>query len=270
MAARILIVEDNPANLELMRYMLHAYGYHVLMASDGAQAIEVAEREIPDLILCDIQMPQMDGYEVVRRLRNNPRLVTTPVVAVTALAMVGDRDKTIALGFDGYLAKPVDPTTLIRQVESFLATELRAAPSPASAPSTPELAKPPLTGKTILAVDDHRSNLDLVVSIFGRSGYRVVTTTDSNKVLPLALEIVPDLILSDMCMPQGSGFDLIKAIKAEPVLKNIPFVFVTSTMVDDQARKTGLALGAAKVLFRPIEPARLLAEIESCFEPGGH
>src|SRR5438445_117978 len=107
MAARILVVEDNPANLELMTYLLKAFGHSPTVAHDGVDGLEAAQREQPDLILLDVQMPRMDGYEVARRLKRDPVLRAVPVVAVTALAMVGDRDRVLASGFDGYIAKPI-------------------------------------------------------------------------------------------------------------------------------------------------------------------
>jgi len=118
--ARILIIEDNPANLELMTYLLSTFGHTVLAAANGQQGLEAARREHPDLIICDVQLPDIDGFEVARWLKSNPDLRTTPLVAVTALAMVGDRDRVLAAGFDGYLAKPIDPETFVRQMEVFL------------------------------------------------------------------------------------------------------------------------------------------------------
>ncbi len=266
MPAHILIIEDNPANLELMRYLLEAFGYRASVATDGEQAVEVASIERPDLILCDIQLPGVDGYEVKRLLRARGNLAHIPVVAVTALAMVGDRDKVLAAGFDGYLSKPIDPETFVSRVESFLRPSLRSA-SPrrktgASAPSTP----PAGTGHTILAVDNLKDNLELIASLFETSGYRVIATPSQEEALRLARHSAPDLILSDVCMPEGSGYDLIAAVKADPQLKAIPFVFITSTVTNENDRKKGLALGAAKFLFRPIEPQVLLDEIEACIQ----
>ncbi len=120
MAARVLIIEDNPANLELMTYLLGAYGHTVFTAQDGRRGLEAARREHPDLIICDVQLPEMDGYEVARWLKSDAELRHVPLVAVTALAMVGDRDRVLAVGFDGYLTKPINPETFVRQIEIYL------------------------------------------------------------------------------------------------------------------------------------------------------
>src|SRR5260370_32368281 len=106
--ARVLVVEDNPASLDLMTYLLKAFGHTPLSARDGLEGIAAAQREHPDLILCDIQLPGTNGVEVCRRLTKHPALRDTPLVAVTAYAMVGDREKLLAAGFNGYLSQPIN------------------------------------------------------------------------------------------------------------------------------------------------------------------
>src|SRR5215208_5168301 len=107
--ARILVIEDNPANLELMTYLLKAFGHLPLTAGNGNEGIEIAQREMPDMIVCDVQLPDIEGYEVARQLKSQAGLRDIPLIAVTALAMVGDRDHILATGFDGYISKPIVP-----------------------------------------------------------------------------------------------------------------------------------------------------------------
>jgi two-component system, cell cycle response regulator DivK len=126
MAARILIIEDNKANLELVEYLLKDSGYATLAARDGGEGLRTARKEHPDLIICDLQMPVVDGYEVVRETKKDPLLHSIPIVAVTALSMPGDRNNVLAAGFDGYLSKPIDPENFVRSVEDFLPPGLRA------------------------------------------------------------------------------------------------------------------------------------------------
>lgn len=120
MPGRVLIIEDNPLNLELMDYLLRAFNYTVLAATDGDKGIELATREPADLIVCDVHLPTVDGYEVARRLKQHPVLREIPLVAVTALAMVGDREKVLAAGFDGYISKPIAPELFVSEVEAFI------------------------------------------------------------------------------------------------------------------------------------------------------
>lgn len=117
---RILVIEDNPANLELMSYLLKAFGYAVVSAADGVAGLEAARREMIDLIVCDVHLPLLDGYGVAASLKKHPVLRRIPLVAVTALAMVGDREKLLAAGFDGYIAKPIEPEKFVEQLEAFL------------------------------------------------------------------------------------------------------------------------------------------------------
>ena len=127
--ARILVIEDNPANMQLMIYLLRAFGHDTFDAMDGEAGLAVAKRELPDLILCDLQMPGIDGYEVARRIRLDADLKTVPLVAVTAYAMAGDREKVLAAGFNGYISKPINPELFLGQVEAFLPSDKRSRSS---------------------------------------------------------------------------------------------------------------------------------------------
>ena len=126
MEAAILVVEDNRDNMELMRYLLTAYGYTPMLARGGADAVRSARRRAPDLILMDLQMPEMDGHEATAAIRSEPGLGECTIVAVTAFAMVGDRERILAAGFDGYISKPIAPESFVAEVERFLAPELHA------------------------------------------------------------------------------------------------------------------------------------------------
>ena len=120
MAGKILVVEDNPLNMKVVLMTLKKYGYTMLEAVDGEQALEVAIREKPDLILMDIQLPKMDRLEVTRRLRQMPDLQQTLIIALSAYAMKGDREKGMEAGLDDYLSKPVNTRELPKVVEDRL------------------------------------------------------------------------------------------------------------------------------------------------------
>jgi CheY-like chemotaxis protein len=120
MSRRILVIEDNPTNLELMTYLLNAFGHTTIVAHDGEEGVEVALRCNPTLILCDLALPTLVGCAVACRLRAEASLKGVPLIAVTASAMVGDRDKVIATGFDGYISKPITPETFVAVVVSHL------------------------------------------------------------------------------------------------------------------------------------------------------
>lgn len=117
---RVLIAEDNAVNRELLRELLELRKYTVLEACDGQEALRIIEQTQPELLLLDIGMPVMDGFAVIRRIRENPRLAKLPVVAVTAYAMRGDQERILKSGFDGYLSKPVTSSSLASELDRVL------------------------------------------------------------------------------------------------------------------------------------------------------
>jgi CheY-like chemotaxis protein len=117
---KVLIAEDNAVNRELLRELLEGRGFAVVEACDGEEALHALEQMQPDVLLLDIGMPKLDGLAVMRKIRENPRLALLPVVAVTAYAMQGDREKILNAGFDGYISKPVNSRSLGDEIERLL------------------------------------------------------------------------------------------------------------------------------------------------------
>jgi CheY-like chemotaxis protein len=120
MKKRILVVEDNEQNLYLATFLLEKNGHEVITAKDGLEAIEKAKMEKPDLILMDIQLPEMNGYQATKRIKSTPEISHIPIVAVTSYAMLGDREKALAIGCVGYIEKPFAPETFVSEVEKYL------------------------------------------------------------------------------------------------------------------------------------------------------
>jgi two-component system cell cycle response regulator DivK len=113
----ILLIEDNENNRYLARFLLEAHGHQVREASDGLQGVAAAQAEVPDLILLDIQLPQMDGYAVAHALRQDPALDAVPIIAVTSYAMNGDRVRALDSGCDNYIEKPIDTETFVARIQ---------------------------------------------------------------------------------------------------------------------------------------------------------
>lgn len=259
--ARILVIEDNPANLELMTYLLKAFGHEVLTAMDGDEGLQAVRRMSPDLIVCDVQLPRVGGFEVAAQLKAHPALHFIPLIAVTALAMVGDRDKLLAGGFDGYISKPIDPEKFVSDVEKFL----HLASDPLKYIETESSARPANPNRvSILVVDNSPVNLSLAQSTLEPFGYDVAVAHSVREGLEAARKNLPDLIVSDVHMPRESGFDFIRAVKADPHLRRVPFVFISSTVRGEADQITGMALGATKFILRPIDPEDLIREVEEC------
>ncbi len=120
MKAKILYIEDNEQNFYLVHFILNAHGYEIVRAHDGHEGIELAGQINADLILLDIQLPEMDGYSIAKALRNKPEHSHIPIVAVTSYAMTGDREKAFEAGCTGYIEKPINPSSFASQIEEFL------------------------------------------------------------------------------------------------------------------------------------------------------
>jgi two-component system, cell cycle response regulator DivK len=118
--SRILVIEDNDNNMYLITFILQKMGHLVLQAVTGEQGVEAAVREVPDLILMDIQLPGIDGFEATTQIRASAAARRVPIVAITSFAMTGDRERLLAAGCNGYIEKPIDPDTIMAQISGFL------------------------------------------------------------------------------------------------------------------------------------------------------
>ncbi len=265
MPARILIIEDNPTNMELIAFLLEAFGYIPLQTYDGEEGLAVAKREKPDLIVCDVTLPKLDGYGVVHALKSDPELRHIPVTAVTALAMVGDREKLLAAGFDDYISKPIEPEIFVGQIEKLLHTDLHA-------PGAQEVAHEEISAipvamakkARILVVDDSPINRELIRCTLEPSGYQLTLAESVQQGADFVRNGEYDLILSDLHMPEEDGIALLKMVKADPQLSVIPFMFISASYQEDNNFPLALELGAFRFLQRPIDPQALMSEIEAC------
>jgi two-component system cell cycle response regulator len=263
--ARILLIEDNPDNLDLMSYLLTAYGHAVTTAEDGESGIAAARAAPPDLIACDIHLPGVDGYGVAKALKADPSLAAVPVIAVTALAMVGDRERILGAGFDGYITKPIDPQRVVTELDAFLPANLRGA-KPDTGSGCTDAAAESVRAKlaVILVVDDAPTNRDLIYQTLTPYGYDVRLAEDVPQAMQQLATFTPDLILSDLHMPGENGFNFIRRVKDDPRLAALPFMFISSSVWGEDDRETALALGVTRFVLRPIEPHVLIDEIARC------
>jgi len=247
-SARILIIEDNATNMELMVYLLRAFGYTPLSASDGEAGVEAARREQPDLIICDVHLPKLDGYGVVAALKADPATRDIPALAVTALAMVGDRERLLEAGFDNYIGKPIEPDTFVKQIESFL---------------TGEMSTPPKTDiATILIVDDHVLNREFLMTLLGYGGYRLIEAANGAEGLKMALADKPDLVISDILMPNMDGYEFVTRMHEHPDTADVPVIFYTATYREREALAVAESCGVRWVLPKPSDPDVILRTVQ--------
>jgi two-component system cell cycle response regulator len=259
------VVEDNGTNRALIVYLLKAFGYKTLEAVDGERGLDLARQERPELIVCDVHLPKRDGYGVVDQLKRDVALRDIPVVAVTALAMVGDRNKILSAGFDGYISKPIEPETFVAQVAAFLPPELRSGTEyrATSNGSEPALAWQVATEKcaTILVVDDRPAHLEFARSALEPAGYKVLQAPGVAKALELVDRIPPDVVLCDLDTQRQNGHDLLEVARTHRHLATTPLVIISSTHPDERARLACLKRGATRFIKRPVEPQALRLEI---------
>lgn len=267
MSTSILVIEDDLTNLELIAYLLNQFGYNVLTAENGERGLEICEEKKPDLIICDIRLPRMDGYEVVRQLKEDTHLNKIPVIAITAYAMAGDKDKILSKGFDGYIPKPISPELFIDQIEAFLKPEQRMTISVRKVEETGTEKKPiPAqtisTSGTILVIDDSAANRELSSTLLKTAGFSVSSVNGFSEALDILKKQTFDLILSDMHLPDTTALELLKILQKDQKLKSIPCIIVSSTSPTQQEQKESFDLGAKAFILRPIDPEAFLKIIE--------
>lgn len=237
-----------------MLYLLRAFGHECDAATGGTDAIAKARERRYDLAVVDILMPGTDGYEVARRLKSEPATAELPLIAVTALATSGDRERVVKAGFTGYIPKPIEPQRFVQQIEAYLGAAAQAGR--------------PADGPVVLAVDDLQVNLDVVRASLMPFGYQVVEARSVEEALALMARARPDAVLCDLHMPREGGFALIEALHANEAWRAIPFAFLSSTAWQTKDRRRGIELGAKKFVLRPIEPQKLREEVEALIADG--
>src|SRR5262249_16021405 len=184
---KILIVEDNELNRDMLSRRLERKGYQVISASDGQEGVAKAQGSRPDLILMDMSLPILDGGEAPRRLKRAPATQAIPVIALTAPAMVGDREKALAAGCNDYEVKPVDLPRLMDKINALLSKK-------DATPAEKEFH--------LLVTDDNEMNRDMLSRRLQRQGYCVTTATTGTEALDLLRKQAFDLVLLDVMMPE--------------------------------------------------------------------
>jgi len=269
---QILLIEDNRDHLELMAYLLKAFGHKPLSVGSGEAGLGVALHKTLDLVVCDLMLERLNGFEVARQFKTSARLKSIPLVAVSALTGDSIRRKALAAGFDGFIPKPISPEAFVFELQRFVKFDLtRDTTSPPAVDGSPAPQKrlePSQHQGTILAVDDRPANLDLARAMLKPFGFKVVTAGGVQEALACARRDPPALILTDVHMGDGNGFDLVRTVRTDPQLQHIPCLVISATYLDFDPRTEELGLDDSNFILRPIEPAALVAKIEACLARG--
>jgi len=240
----IMVVDDNATTRRMVRTALVRHGYHVIEAPDGKTARELIVRHRPRVVLQDLMLPDADGFELVGELR---RLATGDVAILAFSGFVSKLDdaRVSAVGFDDIIPKPIAPSRLVPLIEAHL-------PAPATANERFG------AGRRLLVVDDDPLQLKLASFRLGRLGFEVETASDGAQALALVQRRPPDVVVSDVMMPELDGFGLAMALRQDPKLRSLPLVLVTSSYIEPSDRELAQRAGANDLVVRTPELVELI------------
>ncbi len=270
MTARVLVVDDVPANVKLLEARLSAEYFDVTTARSGPEALAVAERAECDIVLLDVMMPDMDGFEVCRRLKSNPLTHHIPVVMVTALDQPSDRVRGLEAGADDFLTKPVTDVALVSRVRSLarlkMVTDelrLRALTSKEIGIESPEREAVAETGRNgrILIVDDRPSSYERIVATLSTE-HKVDVESNPSEALFRAAEGNYELMIVSLGLKEFDGLRLCSQMRSLERTRGVPILAVAEA--DNNARLVrGLEIGVNDYLLRPIDKNEMLARVRT-------
>lgn len=268
MSARILVVDDIPANIRLLEAKLSAEYFEVLSAEDGPSALEIAASQAPDIILLDIMMPGMDGFEVCERLKANPRTTHIPVVMVTALSDTKDRVRGLECGADDFLSKPLNDVALFARVRSLtrlkvMMDELRVRHATSgqfeSGDASHIIGHCDAENGKVLLVDSDHYMIELVQNTLSRAGHTVQVTSDGASALQAGGTIEQlDMIVIDMAIHGQDALRLCSQFRSQDETRHVPILLILEAGELDRLAK-GLELGVTDYLIQPVDENELLA-----------
>jgi two-component system cell cycle response regulator len=268
---KILIVDDEPLNVKLMAAKLPPEQYETILAYGGSEALEKVATGKPDLVLLDIMMPGMDGYEVTRRIKSDPARQNIPVILVTALDGTDNKIKGLEAGADEFLNKPVNTAELLARIRSLVSLkkyqEKMGTQTNAGNLTQKQKGKDSSTEKqiglpTILLVEDDEKDSKLIRSYLHGEPYQIRFARDGEEAMSCAQQEDIDLILLDILLPGMDGFEVCRRLKQMEETRNIQIVVITS-LRDLESKVKGIELGADDYLVKPINVHELRVRMKA-------
>jgi two-component system cell cycle response regulator len=267
---KVLVVDDMKVNVKILAVNLEGEGYEVLKAYNGADAVRLAREADPDIILLDIMMPGMDGYEVTETLKGDPATKIIPIVLVTALKDVEDKVRGLDAGADDFISKPPNQTELLARVRSLV--KLKKLQEEANARGgrerlaeyvEPNQRPRQKSGeqRAILIVEDDEQTTALWAKLL-KGSYRVLTARTAEECLTLLDGSAPDLVLLDLLLPDMHGLELLKRVKKNPDHEDISVV-VISCLNDMDSRVRSIDLGSDDYIVKPVNSFELMARVRA-------
>jgi two-component system cell cycle response regulator len=272
MPARVLVVDDLAPNVKLLSAKLQAEYFDVVAAASGPEALEKIARSAPDLILLDVMMPGMDGFEVCRRLKADPATTHIPIVMVTALSDTENRVRGLEAGADDFLTKPVNDIALFARVRSLIRLKLtsdqwrlreRTSHKFAMIEDDRPILAEPADHARVLLVEDGRSVVDRIVSALSQDSDRLVVAANAAAALA-GIDDQPgyDLIMISLLLATEDGLRLCSQLRSRESTRQIPILLLADEQEMPRIAK-GLELGANDYILRPIDRNELLARVRS-------
>ncbi|HEU5117408.1 MAG TPA: hybrid sensor histidine kinase/response regulator, partial [Isosphaeraceae bacterium] len=287
--AKILLIDDSTDIRALVCLLLKQGGHTVVEAEDGRVGLDLVRETRPDLVLTDLALPGLSGWDITRILKSDPELAEIPIVALTAHAMRGDRERALATGCDGFIVKPIDDEKFEPTIRSYLKTsnarsESQAEPqsSRASTPPASECSQnastsagqtTPVIGavptrmlesdgqpRRILVVDDNPGVLSLMRQFLASAGFETIAASDGPTALRAVEEQEPELAVLDVMLPGLDGYQITETLKSRSQGEFLPVMLVTAGPLD---RERGLQVGADDFLSKPIDRVELLVRVRS-------
>jgi two-component system, cell cycle response regulator len=269
--SRVLIVDDDPLNVKLLAAKLPEERYETRFAYDGRQALDAAFSDSPDLILLDVMMPGLNGYEVTRMVKQDPRTHDIPIILVTALDGTDEKIKGMEAGADEFLNKPVNTVELLarmrsllslRQYREQLAMRSRSRQEFSVSGSPMEAADIPLGPSTILLVEDNPEDARLVEGYLAGESCRTERMARAEDALERARQGSVDVLLLDILLPGMDGFELCRRLKEDERTRAIQILMITC-LQDLPSKIRGIELGADDFLVKPINREELRARVRA-------
>ena len=270
MPARILVVDDDPLNVELLTIKLEREYYVVTTAADGFEALAKIEAEQPDILLLDVMMPALDGFDTCRRIRADPVMAHIPVVMVTALSGVADRVKGLEAGADDFLTKPINDLALMARIGSLLRLkiirdewQLREATYNQFVGNPDDDAIPDVTGGHAVVLEDRAADRWLISNTLACLGARVTFAETLADAVTLAQQDDCDLVFASLNLKNEDGLRICPLLRTREATRRLPILLLANEADITRVAKGLSDLGANDYLLRPLDPNELLARIRT-------
>ena len=271
MSARVLVVDDILPNVKLLEAKLACEYYDVITATSGQEALDKIENENPDIVLLDVMMPGMDGFEVCERIKSNPEKAHIPVVMVTALTDIQDKVRGLEVGADDFLSKPIDDTALMARVRSLARLKMaldewrireNAANQFGVVTEKTNLMQEPVEGARILLVEDKEFDKNKVVEALAADLNIVMSVDNGMKAMELVSSQDFDILMVSLNLQDEDGLRLCSHLRSNERTRALPIVMIAEDK-DMQRVAHGMEIGAYDYIVRPVEKSELLARMRT-------